>query len=82
MEKEFNNISEKMTSLTNLNLDDDDKLILYGYYKQSTCGDCNINEPSFYDLKGKAKYNAWKENKGIKKEIAMQRYIRKAKSFI
>ncbi len=77
MEKEFNETAEKMTN-SNLKLENDDLLILYGYYKQSTVGDCNIEQPSFWNVKAHAKYEAWKENKGITKEVAMKRYIRKA----
>ena len=77
MEKEFNEIAEKIMN-SELKLDNDDLLILYGYYKQSTIGDCNINKPFFFDTKGTAKYDAWIANNGMKKELAMKRYIRKA----
>ena len=82
MESEFKEISEKILLSKDLNIDDDDKLTLYGYYKQSTVGDCNISQPSFIDYKGTAKYNAWKENEGMNEKIAMQRYVRKAKQFL
>jgi acyl-CoA-binding protein len=28
-----------------------------------------------FDLKGKAKYEAWNQNKGLSKEKAMEKYI-------
>jgi diazepam-binding inhibitor (GABA receptor modulating acyl-CoA-binding protein) len=57
-------------------------LELYGLYKQSKEGDCNKDEPSFYLLKEKAKYNAWKNLEGIKKDEAMKRYIQLCKSLL
>ena len=67
---------------SNIKLDNDDLLLLYGLYKQSTEGDCNIDKPYFYDFKGTAKYNAWKENEGMTKEKAMKNYIKKVKKFL
>ncbi|MEO6722102.1 MAG: acyl-CoA-binding protein [Ferruginibacter sp.] len=51
-------------------------LKLYAFYKQSTEGDINIEEPSNpFDFVAKAKYNAWQEIKGKSKEDAMQDYV-------
>jgi acyl-CoA-binding protein len=61
---------------SDLKLDNDVLLVLYGYYKQGTDGDCNISAPNFWDLKGKAKYNAWKELEGTTQEKAMKKYIK------
>jgi len=60
-------------------LDNNVLLKLYGYYKQATTGDCNISCPAFWDLKGKAKWDAWNGNKGISKEKAMKYYYRYVK---
>ncbi len=57
-------------------------LELYGLYKQSTIGDCNIEQPSFIYMKERAKYNAWKSNEGIKSEVAMKRYIKLCKKIL
>jgi diazepam-binding inhibitor (GABA receptor modulator, acyl-CoA-binding protein) len=81
MEKEFNDYAEKLKS-SDLKLDNENLLILYGYYKQTTVGDCDISKPSFFDVKGTSKYDAWKENEGMEKKTAMQRYIRKAKTLL
>ncbi len=78
MEEEFIKISNEILN-TDIHIDDTDKLILYGYFKQTTLGNCTEKLPPMFDLKAKAKYNAWKENNGMDKNIAMQRYIRKAK---
>eukprot|EP00009_Paramoeba_aestuarina_P000894 CAMPEP_0201515002 /NCGR_PEP_ID=MMETSP0161_2-20130828/6688_1 /ASSEMBLY_ACC=CAM_ASM_000251 /TAXON_ID=180227 /ORGANISM="Neoparamoeba aestuarina, Strain SoJaBio B1-5/56/2" /LENGTH=259 /DNA_ID=CAMNT_0047911703 /DNA_START=61 /DNA_END=841 /DNA_ORIENTATION=+ len=42
-----------------LALSDAQKLQFYGLYKQVTEGKCNTSCPSFWDLTGKAKWNAW-----------------------
>jgi len=63
-------------------LDNDELLTLYSYYKQSIEGDCNIAEPGMFDLRGKAKYSAWKELTGISKEKAMKYYIKKVNNLL
>lgn len=55
---------------------DNEKLKLYGLYKQATIGNINISKPSMFDLKGKSKYNAWEENKGMSDTTAMSEYVR------
>lgn len=51
-------------------------LQLYAFYKQATEGDIHAEAPSNpFDFVAKAKYNAWKEQKGKSKETAMQAYI-------
>lgn len=57
-------------------------LELYGLYKQSIEGDCNIAEPSFIYIKEKAKYNAWNNLKGLKKDTAMKRYVKLCKKIL
>ena len=54
----------------------DQLLQLYGYYKQSTIGDCDIPQPSgFFNMKEKEKFKAWNKHKGMSKIDAMQNYI-------
>lgn len=50
-------------------------LQLYGLYKQATEGDNATPRPGFTDMRGRTKWNAWTECKGLSKEDAMQRYI-------
>ena len=51
-------------------------LKLYAFYKQSTEGDINIEEPSnAFDFVAKAKYNEWAEIKCTPKESSMQDYV-------
>ena len=37
----------------------EDLLFFYARYKQATVGVCNVEKPSFYQLKEKSKWNAW-----------------------
>lgn len=53
----------------------DEKLKIYGLYKQATIGDINIPAPSFFDFAGNAKWKAWSEYKGKTLEQAKQEYI-------
>ncbi|XP_044081700.1 acyl-CoA-binding domain-containing protein 7-like [Neovison vison] len=62
--------------------DDEELKELYGLYKQAIVGDINIECPGMLDLKGKAKWEAWKVQKGQSKEDAMSAYISKAKELI
>ena len=63
-------------------LDDDTLLLLYGYYKQATCQNCDITEPYRIYYKEHAKYEAWNNNKGMSKEDAMKLYVRKVKNIL
>lgn len=54
---------------------DDDKLKLYGLFKQVTVGDNSTSKPGMFDLKGKYKWEAWEANKNKSKEAARQEYI-------
>ena len=68
--------SVKLIKSSKKEFDNDTLLKLYGYYKQATICDCNVSEPSFWQLKENAKWNAWNQHKGIKKHHAMKIYIK------
>lgn len=53
---------------------DDELLVLYSLYKQSTCGDCNTPEPGIFSIQDKAKWNAWRKLIGVEESTAMQKY--------
>jgi diazepam-binding inhibitor (GABA receptor modulating acyl-CoA-binding protein) len=58
----------------------EDLLVLYGLYKQSSVGDCNIPKPTgLFDLRGQRKWEAWNQLKGARKQEAMVLYIEKSK---
>jgi acyl-CoA-binding protein len=50
-------------------------LDLYGLYKQATEGDDSGSRPGMFDLKGRAKFDAWAPRKGLSKDDAMKKYI-------
>jgi len=50
-------------------------LELYGLYKQATNGDAGGKRPGVFDLKGRAKYDAWATRKGMTREAAMDEYV-------
>ncbi|CAH2304945.1 Acyl- -binding [Pelobates cultripes] len=60
---------------------DSDMLALYGLYKQGTCGDVNTERPGMFDLKGKAKWDAWAAKKGVSNADAMVQYIKLVEEF-
>jgi len=50
-------------------------LKLYALYKQASAGDVSGSRPGMFDLKGRAKYDAWARLKGTPREKAMEDYI-------
>ena len=48
---------------------------LYGLYKQATEGDVSGSRPGVFDLKGRAKFDAWAGRKGTSKDDAMKKYV-------
>lgn len=66
----------KLIKSSKKSFDNDTLLKLYGYYKQVIIGDCDILEPSFWQLKEKAKWDAWNQHKGMKKTHAIKLYIK------
>ncbi|XP_031993695.1 diazepam-binding inhibitor-like 5 [Hylobates moloch] len=56
---------------------DQEKLLVYGLYKQATQGDCDIPAPPASDVKARAKWEAWSANKGTSKMDAMRNYAAK-----
>jgi len=53
----------------------DDLLELYALYKQATAGDVTGSRPGVFDLKGRAKFDAWTGKKGTSKDDAMTKYV-------
>ena len=80
IEEKFEKYCKKIKSASNL--DDDTLLSLYGYYKQSTVGGCNIEEPYRIYYREHAKYVAWNNNKNMSKENAMRAYIKLVKKIL
>ncbi|XP_042333108.1 acyl-CoA-binding domain-containing protein 7 [Sceloporus undulatus] len=81
LQADFDSAAEKVKKLKTKPTDDE-LGELYGFYKQATVGDINIESPGMLDLKGKAKWEAWNRKKGVSKEEAMKAYISKANGMI
>jgi acyl-CoA-binding protein len=60
-------------------ISDENKLFLYGNYKQAIEGDINIKKPPFYNIVETAKWNAWNSKKGLSREKAIRNYINRVK---
>jgi len=60
--------------------DDKTLLLLYGYYKQGTEGPCNIAKPSWYNTKGRAKWEAWNKLGNMPQTEAKTLYIKLVES--
>ncbi|KAM7346869.1 acyl-CoA binding protein 1 isoform 1-T5 [Cochliomyia hominivorax] len=80
-QEEFNKAAEDVKNL-NSTPSDNDLLELYSLYKQATVGDCNTDKPGFLDFKGKAKWEAWNNRKGMSTTDATNAYVEKVKSLI
>jgi diazepam-binding inhibitor (GABA receptor modulating acyl-CoA-binding protein) len=62
-ESEFQNACQISKGLKDLQ--DDQRLQLYGLFKQSTIGDNNTAQPFIWDLVGRAKWDAWTNYRGM-----------------
>lgn len=56
--------------------DDETLLELYSYFKQATEGDVSGDRPGPFDFKGRAKYDAWADRKGMSRDVAMKGYVK------
>lgn len=72
-EEKFAEAQEKANRLPS-RPSNEELLTLYALYKQATSGDVSGNRPGVLDLKGRAKYDAWSQKKGMSREDAMARY--------
>ncbi|KAK7407054.1 hypothetical protein VNO78_08694 [Psophocarpus tetragonolobus] len=81
LQEDFEKYAEKAKTLppnqTNENL-----LIIYGLYKQATVGPINTSRPGMFNMKDRAKWDAWKAVEGKSKEEAMNDYITKVKQML
>ncbi|KAI9312357.1 acyl CoA binding protein-domain-containing protein [Dichotomocladium elegans] len=52
----------------------DEKLELYGYYKQATYGNVDAARPGLFDVVGRAKWDSWKKLEGMDRIDARHHY--------
>lgn len=50
-------------------------LRFYAYYKQATEGTCGQPKPAFWDVVGRAKWDAWRKLGNMPRQEAMGHYI-------
>ncbi len=63
-------------------ISNDEKLALYGLYKQGTTGDNTTAQPWAVQLEARAKWDAWTNNKGKSTEAAQSEYIELVKNLL
>lgn len=73
IENKFNQAIRDMKN-TNFYLTDEEKLKLYGLYKQALFGDNNVEIPWFFYYNSRNKWLAWKREKGKGKNEAKKEY--------
>ena len=69
----FKGAQERVKALTS-RPSNEQLLELYALYKQGTEGDVAGSRPGMFDLKGRAKYDAWAGKKGLGKDKAQEAY--------
>ncbi|KAF3447366.1 hypothetical protein FNV43_RR12552 [Rhamnella rubrinervis] len=84
LKEEFEEHVDKAKTLPESKLTDDNKLKLYGLYKQATGGSISdTTVPAMFDnLKEKAKWNAWKAVEWKSQEEARKDYITMVKQLL
>ena len=50
-------------------------LQLYALYKQGSEGNCAGKRPGIFDIKGRAKFDAWALKKGVEAQTAQTEYV-------
>ena len=55
------------------------QLDLYGLFKQASSGDVSNARPGMFDMRGRAKWDAWSTRKGLTQEDARTKYVELAK---
>ncbi|CAA3025560.1 acyl-CoA-binding protein isoform X2 [Olea europaea var. sylvestris] len=78
LKEEFEEHAEKAKTLPE-STSNEDKLVLYGLYKQATVGNVNTSRPGIFNMRDRAKWDAWKAVEGKSQEEAMSDYITKVK---
>ena len=82
MESKFNTAATEIKKLSEDPFSNEQKLKIYSLYKQGTIGDCNTTKPGILNPTGRAKWNAWNDQKGKSKEDAMGEYVEFVKKYL
>ncbi|KAL3619129.1 Acyl-CoA-binding domain-containing protein 2 [Castilleja foliolosa] len=81
LKEEFEQHAEKAKTLPE-GTSNENKLILYGLYKQATVGNVNTSRPGMFNMRDRAKWDAWKAVEGKSQDEAMGDYITKVKQLL
>ncbi|KAF3650182.1 Acyl-CoA-binding protein [Capsicum annuum] len=79
--EEFEEHAEKAKILPE-STTNENKLILYGLYKQAIVGNVNTSRPGIFNMRDRAKWDAWKAVEGKSTDEAMNDYITKVKQLL
>ncbi|CAD1474455.1 unnamed protein product, partial [Heterotrigona itama] len=71
----FEQATEAVKTLTKRPTDEE-FLELYALFKQASVGNINTSRPGMLDLKGKAKWDAWKLKEGMSQNDAKEAYVK------
>lgn len=85
MEQRFNaavNVIRGLPKNGSYQPSNDMMLRFYSYFKQATLGPCTQKKPPFWDVVGRAKYDAYKRLNNMPKERAMELYVEELKKII
>ena len=72
--KEFLRAAEEVKLLSS-SPSNEDKLKLYGLYKQANNGNCTGSRPGYFYPVEQKKWDAWNKNKGLSEADAQVQYI-------
>jgi acyl-CoA-binding protein len=73
--EEFDDAVERVQKLPK-RPSDGELLELYGLFKQATVGDVSGKRPGMLNVKGRAKWDAWKSREGMSADDARDTYVR------
>ncbi|ETV97080.1 hypothetical protein H310_09901 [Aphanomyces invadans] len=75
LDKHFAHASAYVSSNPKQSISNEEKLVLYAFFKQATMGDCIDSKPSIVDFVAKAKWDAWQGLAGMTAIEAKKRYL-------
>lgn len=74
MESEFDRLCRSLKTHMHF-FSDEQKLRMYGLFKQATMGDCPNEAPPSLGLLARSKHAAWSRNRGMAPETAKETYV-------
>ncbi|EOA36091.1 hypothetical protein CARUB_v10010764mg [Capsella rubella] len=81
LKEDFEEHAAKVKTLTT-SPSNEDLLILYALYKQATVGPVTTSRPGMFNMKERAKWDAWKDVEAKSTDDAMSDYITKVKQLM